>query len=526
MRAYPVGRLALIPAAVPSAPDASQGRIRSLPGRVVASPWAWLLAIAPTLVIALVRWNAGAGLAVDDYAQYLLHARALIEGRPYGDTGYIWTAHAPFVSPRLMPPGEPLLLAAVFLVTGFSLVAAKCVTLATLLVFAFVAGRAVQAHDGREAGLAVTLLIGLAEPIMLFSTTANSDLTYCASLWLLILLVDAPGRWSWGRITALGALGLYSMAVRTVGIVLVPAVLLVAISRRRELGWRGFAPPALWSAVGVATVAVMPAGTGLLHAVLRLFQLGNLRVLGNLRTYRISAFETLLHPFPNAFTNDAWHAASAALVVMGLVPWIRPAASRLALSFGVTYVAALAVLPLAQGRYLWPVAPLILLGLWRGLTITARFLERQWPTLPRWAPAAIVVLLASAGVIRLATAPPPGRLAQVPDVRALFDVVRAEAARAPMRVTFFKPRVLTLETGVPAMSPFAAEPSVVLSELRQRCITHVVIGNLGTGRAAVVAFNRAVVRRAELFTRVYTNPSFRLYRFEGGRCATATGGGP
>jgi hypothetical protein len=483
--------------------------------------WAWLVVLLPTLVIALSRWNAGAGLTVEDYAQYLLHARALVEGRPYGDTGYIWTKYAPFVSPRLMPPGEPLLLAAVFLATGFSYAAAKVVTLGSLLAFALVAGRAVAAHEGRAAGLMVTTMLGLAAPVMAFSTTANSDLTYCAVVWSIILLADGPGAWSWRRTAAIAVLGLYSIAVRTVGVVLVPAMLVVAISRRRELGWRGFVPPALCSAVGFVAVLATPESGGLSRAILRLLQRGNLRVLGNMRSYELSAFETLLYPFPFGLANDLWHAAALVLVVAGLVTWIRPAANRLALSFGVVYLGALAMLPLASDRYLWPLAPLILLGLWRGLRIGADVLERRWSWWPRWAVAAAVATIAVAGAIRLSLLPPPRSLAAVPNVQRLFAEVRVEAARGPMRVAFFKPRVLTLETGVPAMSLFEAPPPVVLAELRRRCITHVVIGSPGTRLAAGRAFNRTVAWRAQLFTRVYTNEAFHLYRFEGGPCADA-----
>ena len=490
-----------------------------IPRRFAGAWWAWLLVLVPTAALALMRWNAGAGLTVEDYAQYLLHAKALIEGRPYGDTGYIWTKYAPFVSPRLMPPGVPLLLAAVFLVTGYSVTAAKCVMLLSLLTFALVAGRTVAEHDGREAGLLLTLMLGLAAPIMAFSTTANSDLPYCAVLWSVILLVDRPGAWSWRRTAAIAALGLFSIAVRTVGVVLVPAMLVVAISRRRELGWRGFVPPALWCAAGLVAVLATSESGGLSHAILRLLQRGNLRVMGNLRSYELSAFETLLYPFPFGLANDLWHAAALVLVVVGLATWIRPAANRLALSFGVVYLGALAMLPLASDRYLWPLAPLILLGLWRGLRICAGVLERRWSWWPHWAVPAAVAAIAVAGAIRLAVLPPPRSLAALPNVQRLFAEVRADAARGPMRVAFYKPRVLTLETGVPAMSLFEAPPPVIVAELQRRCITHVVIGSPGTRLAAGRAFNLTVAWRAQLFTRVYTNEAFHLYRFEGGPCA-------
>jgi hypothetical protein len=45
----------------------------------------------------------------DDFAMYIHHTRNIVEGRPYAQTGYLFTPTAP-ISPRMYPPVFPWLL--------------------------------------------------------------------------------------------------------------------------------------------------------------------------------------------------------------------------------------------------------------------------------------------------------------------------------------------------------------------------------------------------------------------------------
>ena len=81
--------------------------LREPAGRVArALPWALVAGV----FLASVALHSSDGYTPfdGDYAQYLSHARALVEGRAYADIGYIYTTHAPSVGPRAYPPGLPL----------------------------------------------------------------------------------------------------------------------------------------------------------------------------------------------------------------------------------------------------------------------------------------------------------------------------------------------------------------------------------------------------------------------------------
>jgi hypothetical protein len=69
----------------------------------------------------------------DDFAQYILHAANLANGKPYADTGYIVNPDNPSIGPSAYPPLFPLILAPVYAVFGLNLTAFKYVECLFLL---------------------------------------------------------------------------------------------------------------------------------------------------------------------------------------------------------------------------------------------------------------------------------------------------------------------------------------------------------------------------------------------------------
>ena len=61
----------------------------------------------------------------DDFALYITHARNLVEGRPYAQSGYIRNPASPISPPPTYPPIYPMLIAPVYRLFGMNLVAMK-----------------------------------------------------------------------------------------------------------------------------------------------------------------------------------------------------------------------------------------------------------------------------------------------------------------------------------------------------------------------------------------------------------------
>jgi len=96
---------------------------------------AFLIAIIPFVLLSLAHWHLAPLLVRGDYAQYVLHARAILEGRPYGDTGYLYSQLAPFVGPPLQPPGLPLTLVPVVWAFGINDTAFRLVMVLSGIAF-------------------------------------------------------------------------------------------------------------------------------------------------------------------------------------------------------------------------------------------------------------------------------------------------------------------------------------------------------------------------------------------------------
>jgi 4-amino-4-deoxy-L-arabinose transferase-like glycosyltransferase len=98
----------------------------------------WLLLFG-YFVLGVVTLTSGHGWG-DDWAQYVLHAQNIVNGRAYGDTGYLFNPDNPSIGPPNYPPGLPYVLAPVIALFGFNILALKiacfaCVVAALPLIF-------------------------------------------------------------------------------------------------------------------------------------------------------------------------------------------------------------------------------------------------------------------------------------------------------------------------------------------------------------------------------------------------------
>src|SRR5690348_3895611 len=57
----------------------------------------------------------------DDFAQYIHQADNILSGKPQNETGYIFNENFPTYSPKVYPPGFPILLTPVIAIKGNSI---------------------------------------------------------------------------------------------------------------------------------------------------------------------------------------------------------------------------------------------------------------------------------------------------------------------------------------------------------------------------------------------------------------------
>jgi hypothetical protein len=471
-------------------------------------------ALLPFLVLVALHWPILPLLPAGDYAQYLLHADALVHGRAYSDIGYIYTAYNPYIGPVNQPPGLPLTLVPLLAIGGHSLILPKALMVASALVFIGLAGAYFAKRTSPWIGAGAVAMTGIAVEIMFGTNTVMSDLGFAALVWAAIVTIDREGRWTAGRAAAVCALTLAALAYRAAGVALVPALLLWVVVHRRDRGPYVFAPLVVLGllAIGALIFARDVAPVGLVFTTL-----GGLkyRLVSNIGDYRFALFASELYPFPGKLANIVYHVVATGIIVLGLARYARREWRSFLVIFAAVYATMLALAPVADARYAWPLFPLIATSLLAGTSwLVTTLAARRGRTV---APDRIVFGLALAGAVASAVVaaarPVPNTLLEHPDVRALFDQVRRRPTTEPMRAVFMNPRVLTWETGVPAMGLFAASTDDVIAELRDKGITHVIVGDLGQHPAANGSIEEAIRERSGYFHPEYRNASFAVYRF-------------
>lgn len=479
--------------------------------------WVWVLALAPFLVLAVAKWRTAPPGEITDAYQYVLHARALAEGRGYTDTGYLFSDFVPWVGPAARPPGLPLTLLPIFKLFGSSILLMQMVVFAGTLGFLVLAGRYFARVDSWQLGVSVTLLSGLVPRFPELSMQLLNDLPFCFLFWLTLWVVDSDRPMDLRRVVLVTLLCGAAMAYRLAGVALIPALVLHGLVRFRDRRWVSFVPAAVLGGLGLAALALTDIGipTWVVGIDWRPTALVA-KLGGQVMQYRLGLVESLLYPLPWNLANDIYHLIAASLMLLGLASWLKTAWRSFAVSAAASYGVMLLILPATQSRYLWPLVPLVMFGTVRGFVLVLELLPRK-PKL-----AARHAALVAAGLVGLSTM---GNLLRLPPVPPLMDDPATRQVMAwvePMvpespRVVFFKPRLLAWETGVPSMAlPLVADTvstEVVLEEFRRQGITHVITHRPETRYLDATSVLRTISDHPELFEEQHRNDTFIAYRF-------------
>lgn len=488
----------------------------------------WLaLFLVPFAVLVVRHWNWSPSATAGDYAQYLLHARTIVDGRPYGAIGYIYHPAAGLIGPPTLPPGLPLTLAPLVAIGGVHTVLVRLLMIASVVLFAVLAARRLARDMEPWQAALGSALAAYSMEVSLTSVAPLSDPGFAVFVWATILSVDKYGPWTWQRVLGTTALGYAAILYRIAGVALIPGLVLYAWLQRQRLGIRPFVPAILWSASGVIGLAAgyvqLPFSERFANAALDPTE--HLRTFA--RQYRVALFDAEQYPFPAHWNaaNDGYHLIASLLVMVGLVILFRRTRRTFLVTLTVTYLLMLLVVPVAEGRYAWPLFPLVGAAMAIGATTLLRRFASSWTARQQAiAGAAPVVLALALSLVGQATRRAPPSLVRHPDARALLTWLaqrgQESPATSPMRVAFYNPRVVTLETGVAAMGLVPRTPPGQLSALDEGRVTHLIWQGAGLGVDSTAGKLPCVQRVADSlpqlypnrFALEYENRTFRVYR--------------
>ena len=200
-----------------------------------------LALLAVITAVYLTHLSTGHVFINDDFAAYVMHAANLVEGRPYTAINYVPNPKAPWTAPANgYPPVYPLLLAPVYKVWGLNLLAMKVVTVGCFVVF-------LANFDELTRSVFSPLMRACAILILAFNPVfwehrdyLLSEFPYLMFSFASLLVIQrvyrdlAADEYRIGKALLLSLLLYCSYGARTIGIVLLPAVMLADLIRFRR----------------------------------------------------------------------------------------------------------------------------------------------------------------------------------------------------------------------------------------------------------------------------------------------------
>lgn len=404
----------------------------------------WVLLLISSVCafdIATLRDGHGWG---DDFAQYLMHARNLVEHRPYAQTRYVYNKLAADVGPRSYPPGFPVLLAVPYAIWGLNWQALKSLSVIGLTVS--LAGFAALVWRDLATGPLLVLLaaVGFNPRVWLIKENIGSDLVFLMFVSIALLTM----KWAMGRpggnplliALAVAITSFCAMATRTVGAVLPAAFVLTDIIRHRRIR------AVSWSVMGfsLCLIAAQAKLVGLGEAsYLDQFH-GLPPVLPNIQTYSV-AFELFWAEPHDLMIARVIILMTAPLAILGFYSRIRRQIEPMD-TFAVLYVASLLIFPTTQGaRFLLPMFPLYLIYAMTGFEIA----QARHPRVALAGGVLLAILASGAYGIAYSRLLKPRTTFANPEFRELCTFLRTRFPAGTIAV-FAKPRALSLLAEQPA----------------------------------------------------------------------------
>jgi hypothetical protein len=295
-----------------------------------------------------------------DASMYISHARNLVEGVPYQETGYLLNPTKPDHSPAAYPPVFPLMLAPVYAVFGLDVAAMKVEGVLLFLTFLFLVFALFRKDLGAWPALTVAGVLGLTPYFSTLKDDILADIPFLAFVFAAFLVIrrfHSSGGSLRQRILRGSAAGLaiyLAYGTRTIGALLIPSLVIVDIVRARRVAAFTMAALLVAGVLAVTQKMLIPGVGTYLD-----------------RDYSISAIMWHSAAYPRflagfwfgAFPSHLRDLALAVLGVLAAVGWTRRVRREVGVFevFVPLYLVTVLLYPGTAGvRYLLPITPFFL----------------------------------------------------------------------------------------------------------------------------------------------------------------------
>ncbi|MEW5917745.1 MAG: hypothetical protein AB1762_15185, partial [Gemmatimonadota bacterium] len=313
------------------------------------------------------HWSHGPLLGADDHGQYLLHARAIVEGRPYTDIGFIHTRFSTLIAPVAEPPALPAAIAAVFAAVGESVAGVRMLLVASLALIVLALWRYWRQLEGNAVAFVVAAWTVVALSRLHVVDTVLADLPFAAALWGVFVIADATAPTLGARhYMAMALLGALAFGFRMAALPLLPAIVVFAVLRppaeRKGLAFVAF----VWALSAAAVLYILPGayalGSEVSRSLTEIIRDAKLNIGATFEGARDWVPITL----PSQIATNVLQGTLLVTAAIGAIVALVERPRRFASITACWYLVMLVALPTRASRYLWPMYPLMTFAFIRG----------------------------------------------------------------------------------------------------------------------------------------------------------------
>lgn len=451
----------------------------------------------------------------EDFAQYIQHAKNIVERKPYGNTGYIFTLLPPFPpGTKAYPPIFPLFLVPIYGLFGPNLAIMKIGIILFFIASLVVIYLLFKQRLGFYCLFFTIMIVGFNPYLWDFKENIVSDMPFlffsCLCLYVLEWRLTVK-RGESNMLSLLGTACLLYLAfgTRTIGITLLLAYIVYNIVKLRRIS------PSLVKIIIFYTILV-----GIQQVIIRAFP-----------TYHKELFITFKSPFTNIifyikgvailFHNGyivgptiIFAAYLIGLALLGYIKRVREGATIVEF-YTLIYIVAIIMWPHKDIRYLIPIIPLFLFYTFYGIDKGINIL------IGRRAFLVISVIGCVSSYSAKYTTTNYGRIEGVTNRECieLFNYIKENTSFNDALI-FTRPRVLSLYTErKSAVFPFKWRDEEIWQYFKEINATHIVVGSehfkigkakaFGIDQRYVISFVRKYESNLYL---VYSNINFKVYK--------------
>lgn len=455
----------------------------------------------------------------DDFSLYIQHAKNIAEGAKYWTTSYLHLP--PFVGPDAYPPGYPLMLVPVYKLFGMNLTAMKAEVIVLFLLGLVTIHLVNRRELPSNLQIALIALLGFSPYFWEMKDQVVSDLPFLVLAYLSIYLIQLAYRKSPTGIARVGYILLisliiyFSYATRSVGLVLIPSLLLYDLIKHKRPTLFALSIAAITSTLVILQSLLLRSDRGYINqfgAENPDFLMNWLRFMYHNATHYPRSLTVL---WDNGYSKSARLALTCVITGLALVGYVAVLLKKVSITeiFIVFYLMLIIAAPMDGGvRYLIPVVPLYVYYAMQGVNT----IFRKAP-LRRWALGTLAVVIAISYVGKYTKADYGSLAVSVESSEAgkFFEYIRTNTNEQDV-IIFTKPRALALFTGrhasfYPVLTTNYLEWWKYFGKIQA---SYIVTGPPQVEEDEQLYLKDFISAYQNNLTEIYTNSEFKVYKIK------------